>query len=438
MTVSQQQSSKTPLPEGTIPVALGLIVSGATIYAFFKVGQLALGKENFKPLVALWFTTFALVPGVFMPVEQELGRALAHRRALGEGGKQILRRMIPLALALLALLIVVILAMSPWLTRSMFEGNTIVTVALVLTFCGYAPMHVARGIASGSGRFVSYGLAIGTDGAIRLAACIALWLGGVESIGPYALVVAVSPLLATTIVVVQGGTRTVDGPPATFAEVTPNLGWLLLGSVMAAGLVNAGPLGVDVLAHAGDAAKVTAFGNGVLLSRIPLFLFQAVQAALLPRLARLAAKGDLAEFKQGLSLLMKVVAGVAIVGVVGSFFVGPWALELVYEGGLDRRTLTLLALASGLYMLALALAQAVIALQGHRFVALGWLASMASFVVVTALSADDLYLRVECGLVAASACALVMFTLSYRARIAAGAIPDAESFIDGIADTQLD
>lgn len=434
----EQQSTKTPLPEGTVPVAVGLIVSGVTIYAFFKVGQVALGKENFKPLVALWFTTFALVPGVFMPVEQELGRALAHRRALDVGGRPIVRRIVPLALGLLVLLITVIGVLSPWLTRDMFEGNGIVTVALVLIFCGYAPMHVARGIASGSGRFVSYGLAIGADGAIRLVACIALWIFGIESIGPYALVVAVSPLAATAIVVAQGGTRTHDGPPATFSEVTPNLGWLLLGSVMAAGLVNAGPLGVDVLAHADEAAKVTAFGNGVLLSRIPLFLFQAVQAALLPRLARLAAKGDLDEFKHGLSLLMKVVAAVAVIGVVGSFIAGPWALQLVYEGGLDRRTLTLLALASGVYMLAMALAQAVIALQGHRFVALGWLAAMAAFFVVTATAADDLFLRVECGLVAASTCALVMFAVSYRARISAGAIPDAESMVDGIPDTQLD
>lgn len=436
--MSEQQSSKTPLPEGTIPVAVGLIVSGVTIYAFFKVGQLALGKEDFKPLVALWFTTFALVPGVFMPVEQELGRALAHRRALDSGGRPIVRRMVPLAAGLLGVLIAVIIAFSPWLTKDMFEGNGIVTVCLILTFCGYAPMHVARGIASGSGRFVSYGLAIGTDGAIRLAACIALWVAGVDSIGAYALVIAVSPLVATAVVVAHGGTHTSDGPHASFAEVTPNLGWLLLGSIMAAGLVNAGPLGVDVLAHADDAAKVTAFGNGVLLSRIPLFLFQAVQAALLPRLARLAAKGDLDEFKRGLSLLMKVVAVVAVTGVVGSFAIGPWALDLVYEGGLDRRTLTLLALASGLYMLATALAQAVIALQGHKFVSIGWMSSMATFVVVTALAGDDLFLRVESGLVAASACALVMFALSYRARVSAGAVPSADSMIDGIIDTQLD
>ncbi|MFM9225298.1 MAG: lipid II flippase MurJ, partial [Actinomycetota bacterium] len=168
------------------------------------------------------------------------------------------------------------------------------------------------------------------------------------------------------------------------------------------------------------------------------FLFQAVQAALLPRLARLAAKGDLDEFREGLSLLLKVVAGVAVLGTVGAFALGPPVLDLVYEGGLDRRTLTLLALASGVSMLALAIAQAVIALRGHRLVALGWVSAVVTFLVVTAVSSDDLYLRVETGLVAASAVALVIFGVSLRSLISAGRTPDADSFIDGIADTPLE
>jgi O-antigen/teichoic acid export membrane protein len=240
------------------------------------------------------------------------------------------------------------------------------------------------------------------------------------------------------VVFVRGETKTDDGPPATYAEITPNLGWLLLGTIMAAALVNAGPLGVDFLANASDAEKVTAFGNGVLLSRVPLFLFQAVQAALLPRLARLAAKGDLAEFRQGFSLLLKVVTAVAILGTVGSFVLGPPILKMVYDGGLDRRTLTLLALASGMYMLALAVSQGVIALQGHKYVAAGWMSAMIGFLLVTAFASDELFLRVELGLVAGSAVALAVFSYALRARMSAGAIPDAESMIDGVLDFPLE
>ena len=433
-----QETPKAPLPEGTVPVGIGLLISGLAAYIFFKVGQMALGKEGFKPIVALWFTSFALIPGFFMPVEQELGRALAHRRALNHGGRPVVRRMVMLTCGIAALLILVALGASQWLTNDMFEGYGIVTVALILGFCAYAPMHVARCIASGSGRFTAYGIIMGIDGLMRTGTCILLWALGVTSVGAYALAVALSPLAAVLVVAARGDITTEDGPPASFSEVTPNLGWLILGSIMGAALVNAGPLGVDILAHSEDAARVTAFGNGVLLSRIPLFLFQAVQAALLPRLARLAAKGDLAEFKQGLSLLLKIVLAVAVLGTVGSFVLGPPVLDIMYEGGLDRRTLTLLALASGLYMLALAFAQAVIALQGHKYVAIGWLSAMVSFLVVTAFSSNDLFLRVELGLVAGSTAALIVFSYALRARMQAGAIPDAESMIDGILDNPLE
>ena len=436
--IEQDPSSKAPLPEGTIPVGIGLFIAGITAYAFFKVGQLALGKEDFKPIVALWFTTFALVPGFLLPVEQELGRALAHRRALNHGGKPVIQKMLPLAGGLTSLLIVATLVASPWLTRDMFEGYWSVTVALIITVFAFAPMHIARGIASGSGRFTAYGLILGIDGATRIISCVVLWQLNITSVGAYAMAVALSPIVAVLFVSARGDMKTHDGPPAEFSELTPNLSWLLLGSVMAAALVNAGPIGVDVLANASDAEKVTAFGNGVLLSRIPLFLFQAVQASLLPRLARLAAKGNLDEFVQGLSLLLKIVVAVALLGTVGSYVLGPWALDIMYDGGLDRSTLTLLALASGMYMLCIAIAQAVIALRGHRWVAIGWVSAVATFMLLTAVSSNDLFLRVEIGLVGGSTAALIVFSLALKSRIAAGITPNADSMVDGVLDTQFE
>ena len=111
---------------------------------------------------------------------------------------------------------------------------------------------------------------------------------------------------------------------------------------------------------------MTQFAYGVLLARIPLFMFQAVQAALLPRLSRLAAKGELLEFRAGLRRLMVLVLAVGVVGTIGAFVLGPFVLEVVYDADLTGRTLAMLALGSACYMVALALAQAVIALQGTR------------------------------------------------------------------------
>lgn len=419
-------------------VGLGLLIAGVSSYAFFKVGQLALGKEDFKPIVALWFATFILAPGFFLPLEQELGRAIAHRRALGQGGLPVVRRIVPLGLGMATIVIIFVLALAPVLTSEFFEGEAVVTLALVIAFAAYAPAHLARGICSGTGRFGSYGVVMGADGLARILACVVLWVIGVETVGSFAMIVAIAPLTGVAIVASRGALRTRPGPEASWSEVTPNLGWLLLGSVLAAGLVNAGPIAITLLATSGESAKVTQFGNGVLLARVPLFLFQAVQAALLPRLARLAAQGDLTEFRAGFRRLMVVVIAVGALGVTGAFLLGTWALEVVYEGGLGRRDLTLLALGSAVYMVALATAQAVIALHGHALVAAGWVAGMVSFIAVTAVSSDDLYLRVELGLVASSVAALAVFTLALRSLVRSGARADEGSILEAVTDFPLE
>ena len=432
------QASKIALPEGTVTVGIGLFIAGISAYIFFKIGQQALGQDGFKPIVAMWFIAFALAPGFFLPIEQEVSRAIAHRRALGQGGLPVIKRIAPLAIIILLTLVVVIAVFSSSISANMFEGYGMVTFCLVLTLVSYAPMHLARGICSGTGRFGAYGIIIGADGAVRVIGCAVLWLAGVTHVGPYAFMIGFSPIVGVIAVGLAGKLRVDNGPEATWSEVTPNLGWLLMGSLFAAALVNAGPITVDILGNSEPAEVVTRFGNAVIFARIPLFLFQAVQAALLPRLAKLAAQRNLSEFSRGFRQLMILVCGVGVVGTIGAFLVGPQVLDLVYQGGIDRRTMTLLALASAMYMVGLATAQAVIALRGHAIVALGWFASFSGFVLIAWLSSNDLYLRVEMALVGSSLIAIVIFGAALRKLMASDAIFDPESILDAFAERPLD
>ena len=431
----QSSSSRAPLPEGTIPVGIGLLVAGLASFAFLRVGKNAMGGDDaFAPVLSLWFATFALAPGFFLPLEQELGRAISARRALGQGGRPVVRKVAMLGALLAGLVIAVVLAFGGIITDSYFDGDWVLLLALVVAFASYAPVHLARGIASGSGRFRAYAVVMGADGAVRVVLCIALAVAGAKSAGAYGMAVALAPLAGFFYVLSRGQLRTDDGPPATWSEVTPNLGWLLLGSVFAAGLVNAGPVAANLLKADGQEELVTQFGYGVLLSRIPLFLFQAVQAALLPRLAGLAARNELDEFRAGFRKLMVIVVGVGAAGVAGSFLIGPFVIEKMYDATLTSRTMAMLAFGSALYMAALSMAQAVIALKGHALVALGWGVGMATFVLVTWLSSDDLFERIEWGLVASSLAAMLAFAVSLRSRLRAGVTPTADSMMDAIID----
>ena len=425
-------NKRSAIPEGTLSIGIGLLVAGVTLYIFFKIGQQALGQEKFKPLVSLWFVMFAIAPGFFLPIEQELSRAVAHRRALNQGVGPVVKKVALLCAATVVFLLALILLLSPMINDNLFEGNVIITVSLAIAIVTYGALYFTKGLSSGLGKFSAYGFIVGADGAIRVLACTALLLLGVTQLSAYSLIIVITPIIGVMIVLLAGQLKTESGPPATWSEITENLVWLLGGSIFAAALVNAGPLTVDILGDSQDAIRVTQFGNAVLLTRVPLFLFQAVQAALLPRLTRLAARGDLVEFKIGFRRLVVLVIGVGVFGTIGAFLFGPFFLDLVYGGGIDRRTLTLLALASAIYMMALAIAQAVIALRGHRLVALGWLLSFLSYVICAWKVSQDLFLRVEVALVVSSAVALVSFALSLKALLKSGATVDIESVTTAI------
>ena len=160
-----------PLPEGTIPVGIGLLIAGLSSFAFLRVGKSALGgDEAFSPVLALWFATFALAPGFFLPLEQELGRAISHRRAIGQGARPVVRKVVVLGAGLAALVVAVILAAGPAITNSYFDGDWVLVVALVISIASYAPTHISRGVCSGSGRFRSYAVVMGSDGVVRIKA----------------------------------------------------------------------------------------------------------------------------------------------------------------------------------------------------------------------------------------------------------------------------
>lgn len=439
---SRSFAQRLPLPEGTLPVGIGLLVAGICSFAFFRVGKFALGDEEaFKPVTGLWFATFALAPGFFLPLEQELGRALSVRRALGQGGRPVVRRVAALGAVVATIVAVALIAIGPWLRSAYFEGSWVMVAALVVAIIAYAPAHLSRGICSGNGRFRAYGIVLGADGVMRIVFCLALAAFSVKAVGAYGMAVAFAPLVGVGIVAWQRELRTDAGPDATWNEVTPNLGWLLLGSVMAALLVNAGPLALGVLASKDQDAEITRFGYGVILARVPLFLFQAVQAALLPRLARLATTGEMAEFRRGFRRLMIVVLGVGVIGTIGAFVLGPTAVRMMYDAELSRRTLTVLALGSVFYMIALAAAQAVIALKGHALVALGWTIGVIVFGLVTAVVGSGpswLFKRVEIGVLAGSAAAMLTFLLALRHKLRSGAEFDESALLDAVADRPLE
>jgi O-antigen/teichoic acid export membrane protein len=418
---------RNPLPTGTLAVGGGLLVAGLSAYGFLAVARRALSEAEFSPLAATWSLVFLIGPGLFLPLEQEISRALAERRTRGVGGRPVVRRAATLAVGLGLAVLVLLIATARLSVDHIFDHQLLLLVGLTLGVAGALAGHLTRGCLSGTGRFRGYGTYVGADGLIRLSAAVLCALIGVKTAGWFGIALGVAGLLAVPVALRVERPVLKDGPESALREVSSALGYLLAASVLAFGLMNIGPVIVKVLASEAEAEAAGRFVAGVVIARVPLFLFQAVQASLLPKLSALATAQRLADFHVGLGRLLVVVASLAVVGTVVGALAGPTVVEIMFpDANLGSRTMGLLAAGSGLYMLALACAQAVIALGGHRDQAIGWAAGMLALAMTTWWASDDLFLRVEIGLLVGSLAAfLTMGTLLFR-RLATSGEPVVE------------
>jgi O-antigen/teichoic acid export membrane protein len=176
-----------------------------------------------------------------------------------------------------------------------------------------------------------------------------------------------------------------------------------------------------LLSEESEKAEVKKIFNGVIVARVPLFLFQAVQAAMLPKLSALAGSHRFHEFRSSLKNLLQAVSVIGVTGALGGFVLGPFVVKVAFNVELGHVDVGLLAASTGFFIVAMSLAQALIALEGQGRVALGWLTGLVVFLVVTALG-NDLLLRLELASVLSSlaaACALGAF-LFVRLRLAEG------------------
>lgn len=429
-----------PLPEGTLEVGIGLVVAGLTTYAYLTIAKAALGKSAYGPLGVLWAVVFTAGPGFFLPIEQEVSRALAARRSLQQGAGPLLRRAATLGGALLIILLVAGALTGPLTVAHLFSHQWLLLLGLLLGLVGYFMGHLTRGTVSGLGRFRPYAVYVGGEGVVRLVGCVVLATIGVKTAGMYGVVLGIAPIVAA--LAAARGQRDVftPGPDAPYSELSASLGALLAASVLAQGLVNAGVVAVKLLATGPKEDEIVAtFFVGVVVARLPLFLFQAVQAALLPKLTHLATTGQELEFRRNFRRLVAVVAGVGVLGVIGALVAGPFIVDRAFDADLGRSDLVLLAAGSAAYMLALAVAQALIALHGQNQVAVSWLGSIIAFVVgIVVFSPLDLYTRIELAMIAGAGTALVAMTACVIVRVRSGASMDTGDLIEAIHDLNVE
>ncbi len=429
------------VPEGTFAVGAGLIVTAITSYIFIIVAQRGLSDSQYSAFGAFWGFIFVAGPGLFLPLEQEVGRALAHRRAQGIGGGPLVVRAARLGAIMTGAMVVIVLVTAPLYVDGQFHGNWLLVASLAIGLVGFYCMHTTRGTLSGNGQFRPYGEMLATEGVIRLIGALVLLAVGVDNAGAYGMCMALAPFVAVAVSLRKRQRLLEPGPPAPYSELSNALGWLLAGSVLMQLLGYSSLLGVNMLKGAGDTAAVAAFTSAFFVARIPPLLFQAVQGTLLPKLASLAGAGRHDDFRSGLKQLLVIVVGIAVVGTLAAFAIGvPVGKILFPPFTIDSLDLGLLAAGSGMFIIALTVAQALLALKGHAAAALAWFLGVVAFVVVTAALAPiaGLEMQVELGFLIGATVSTLVMAGSLFARMRKGVAEGVGSLISQIEHEPLE
>jgi hypothetical protein len=132
---------------GVKSVAAGFLVAGVFTYCFLTLAGRTLGPVAFAPVSTLWALVFIVGPGLFLPLQQELGRVLARTPAARSGGL-VLRRSAVLAAVVAGAAMVAGLVVSPWLTDELFDGQWLLFWCFEVSVASYAVSFLARGVFS--------------------------------------------------------------------------------------------------------------------------------------------------------------------------------------------------------------------------------------------------------------------------------------------------
>ena len=386
------------LPEGTVAVGGGLVVNGLAAYAFITLASRDLGPEAYTPVGLLWALSFLLGPGFFQPLEQEVARIVAARsdRRIGP----VVRTAGCVGASMVGLLGVLALLLGDRIRHDLFDGHGLLLVGLLLVLVGLGIGHLVRGVLAGLGRFGGYARYFIGDGVGRLVIVLVL-VATAGGVGAYGLAVGLAPFIGVALALAGQRELSLEGPAEPVGAFSRALGALLVASVATALVLNVSPLAVEVLAGPDQADDPGRFLNALLIARVPLFFFQAVQASLLPRLSALVGAGRFDELVHVFRRLLGLVVGIGGVAVAVCALFGARIVELAFgaDFAVERQDMVLLAGSSAVLMVALSFAQALMACRAQGRMALAWVLGLAAFPLVVALG-DDLFLRVELGLLA--------------------------------------
>ncbi len=371
-----------------MPLVAGLGVLAGTSYVTLVLAGRLLGAAAFAGISVLYVLISSFATGLFLPVEQEIARRRGHERGSVTFDPALVRRAVVVSMAAAIAICLLAVAARPVSLR-LLGGSWDLLGALCVALPGYALCFVSRGVFAGSRELRRYGLQLGVEGGLRLAGMLYLVAIGAHSVAAVGWLFGAAPWIALAASLAG---RTARLPEARVSIVRGGplgsaLGLLLISSLAAQLLVNAGPAIIQLLATPAERARAGAFLAALVVVRIPVFLFTAVQPSFLPAMAQHSAVDRKANFVALTRRVLTTCLALTVVSTVAAVALGPILIRYLFgfRDGVGAVTFLAMGVSVGLCLVAMILAQALLGRGMHAWTTAGWVIGLAGMLAGTAL-----------------------------------------------------
>ena len=309
---------------------MGLTAQAVTTYLVLVLAGRSLGPAGFASLSSLYFLLTSTATGLFTPLEQEVTARRGGERARATWDDSLRRRAMGHGLAAAALAVGIGLALWP-VTLQRPRRPGLAARSLCLALPGYACWFASRGELAGQGRLGVYGVELVVDGVVRLVGAVALVLTDHATSAGFGLLFGLSPWLAFAVAPRAGHATPEDRRAQRTPPLTGPLALLVLSALAAQLLINAGPLVVSLMASEDDRDRAGVYLAVLVVVRVPVYLFTAVQPGFLRALAEHAGGGRRVEFGHLLTLVVSAVSGVVLVACVLGTALAPPVVSWLFD-----------------------------------------------------------------------------------------------------------
>ncbi len=415
--VSNVQSGQAPRARarrdniGTVAMLAGTAVSALSVLFYQPVAGRALGTDGFAPIAVIWTTMFFIYTVLMVPVEQFITRRIVVTGG-GSGWMGDDRKVVGFILGSGWLIGTVFVAATLGI---FFNGEPIFVVLTAVLLVSRGVLAVGRGMLAGHRRFVAYG---GSLAAEALSLVVLAVIASVVSPTTltFAWTLVLGPLSVLAFRPWKGGADALDAE-AGDERAASFLGWLVMATVASQIVIASGPIVVGLIG--GTATAVSIVFATFTLFRGPVTSAYNLVARVLPNFTELSEQGKIETLAVWRHRIAVVGCGLAILGAVAAYLIGPWIVGLLYGHAFEppRMVAALGGAGVGAGLGALFVGQIFIASGRTRGLAGGWaLALLLAAAAVFALPVDPM-LKISWGFAVGEIAALIILGFAPRRRI---------------------